>query len=326
MDIEFHHHWTLLTAARAGFKPDEARTIAYASQYTDSNTKLHTIDEGKPSQYSNYISQTIDITHPKKELYRIYLLFHFMPGNPLAESARRKDGSLNWLNTTPDSENARWAMTRALELGDLFRIGIAAHVYADSWAHQNFTGYYSSFNAMKGTLAVINPFHIGHAEAGKHPDLMTLRWTDERLARANEQVDNTQRFLEAARCLFSLFARHRNPSMSQSVLEEEAAGLVKDLSECIAGTDTSDDGKKKRLLRYLALAGTPAYGGQPFPLFHEDEWFRKAITDHDRWRDPNAYQQTEWYRFQEAVKGHQKEVGEYLLKKLSEQGIELPGF
>jgi hypothetical protein len=324
MDIEFHYHWTLLIAARAGFKPEEARTIAYASQYTDDNKHIRTIDEGKPSRYVNYISQTFDQMKPKPELYRVYLLFHFMPGDAQAPSARRRNGAMNYLNTTPGSQNVEWMMRRALESGDLFRIGIAAHVYADSWAHQNFTGYNSSFNMMPNNLlSKVIPYHIGHVWAGQDPDKMTLRWTDERLIRANEQVDNTERFLDAARSMFRMFATHR--SWNRSVIEEEAALLVSDLAACLAGTDASEEGTKKRLLRYLALAGKPAYCDQPYPLYHKEEWFKKAVTN-DQWKDRQGYQQTEWYRFQEAVQGHQKDGKEYLLERFKEQGIELPGF
>jgi hypothetical protein len=37
MDREFHYYMTHLIASRAGFWPDDAFTIAHASQYTDEN-------------------------------------------------------------------------------------------------------------------------------------------------------------------------------------------------------------------------------------------------------------------------------------------------
>ncbi|MDA8104143.1 MAG: hypothetical protein M0Z71_02065 [Nitrospiraceae bacterium] len=40
MDIEFHYYMTHLIALRAGFKPDDAFKIAYASQYTDDNENV----------------------------------------------------------------------------------------------------------------------------------------------------------------------------------------------------------------------------------------------------------------------------------------------
>jgi len=138
MDIEFHYHMTCLIAARAGLPPEETRIVAYSSQYVDDNSIIFEIDKDMPTAYSNYISQTMNILKPKAKLFRIYPIFHFIPGDPMAESAWRKAGEMHWLNTTPDSENANRVMDAALTSGNLYRIGIACHGYADTWAHQNF--------------------------------------------------------------------------------------------------------------------------------------------------------------------------------------------
>ncbi|MEN1760391.1 DUF6765 family protein [Anoxynatronum sibiricum] len=47
--------------------------------------------------------------------------------------------------------------------------------FADTWAHQNFTGYYDAFNAMKGPLNRAFP-RIGNAGAGKRPDRVDHFW------------------------------------------------------------------------------------------------------------------------------------------------------
>jgi hypothetical protein len=39
MDIEFHYYMTYITALRAGFRVDDAYTIAYSSQYDDNDTQ-----------------------------------------------------------------------------------------------------------------------------------------------------------------------------------------------------------------------------------------------------------------------------------------------
>ncbi|MBA4397709.1 MAG: hypothetical protein C0394_10075, partial [Syntrophus sp. (in: bacteria)] len=106
MNHEFHYYITYVIAARAGFPPQDAQLVAYSSQYTDDNDIIFEIDRGRPTAYGNYISQTVNILKPMDKLLRIYSLFHFIPGDPLAASAWRKDGGMHWLNTTPDSENA----------------------------------------------------------------------------------------------------------------------------------------------------------------------------------------------------------------------------
>ena len=142
MDTEFHYYVTYLIAAKAGFGPDEAEILAYGCQYTDDNNFVVKINPGeKGLEYGNYISQTVNITKPAGELLRIHPLFHFIPGDPVFDRAYRRDGAMHWLNTTPDSGNARQIMDAALESDNAYRLGIALHAYADTWSHQNFAGY-----------------------------------------------------------------------------------------------------------------------------------------------------------------------------------------
>ena len=158
MNIEFHYYMTYLIAARAGFDPAEAEVIAYSSQYIDDNDLIYNISGDDAQSYSNYISQTKNITKPKRKLFRIYPIFHFIPGDPLANSARRKDGKLHLLNTTPASNNACRILKTALQSDNLYKIGLAVHSFADSYAHQNFVGYYDEFNIVKSLQKKVNSF------------------------------------------------------------------------------------------------------------------------------------------------------------------------
>jgi hypothetical protein len=119
MDIEFHYYITYVIALRAGFNAEDSYVLAYSSQYTDDNTTIFKISQGTGDEYySNYISQTSDITKPKNELMRIYPIFHFMPG-PKEEiesnTALRRDGKFHILNTIPDNGNARLTLKAAFE-------------------------------------------------------------------------------------------------------------------------------------------------------------------------------------------------------------------
>jgi len=144
MDIEFHYHITGIVANRAGFSKKDATLIAHSSQLVDDNDSLLTVrDKANDSDYEIYISQTMNILKPKFELMRIYPIFHFLPGNPAAPSARRPDGKMHILTTTPDNELAKKVFTTAREETAEFRLhrlGVAAHSFADTWAHQNFVG------------------------------------------------------------------------------------------------------------------------------------------------------------------------------------------
>jgi len=93
MDAEFHYHITWLIAARAGLPPEDVEILSTASQYTDDNDIIFEIDKDRPTAYRNYISQTMNILKPKARLIRIYPIFHFIPGDPMAESPWRRDGT-----------------------------------------------------------------------------------------------------------------------------------------------------------------------------------------------------------------------------------------
>jgi hypothetical protein len=341
MNTEFHYNITWLIAARAGLPPEDAQIVAYSSQYTDNNDIIFGIDRDLPTAYGNYISQTMNILNPRHTLFRIYPLFHFIPGDPTTSSAWRKDGAMHWLNTTPDSESANRVMDVALASGNLYRIGIACHGYADTWAHQNFVGYYSEFNSMTVPLSAAF-FNIGHAEAGRDPDWPALVWQDTRLI--HERIDNKARILEASGCMYRKLAKYVDSKITRKELLRRAATLKDDLDRCIGEQDWTNAHESRRIARYRELARTPEYGGRALEPYDEDRWMDEAVNeavlgfrdrsdlflarldpmiDSHTWKDRENYKQTHWHRFQEAVKQHQNETWQILADR-NFQGLELP--
>lgn len=323
MDVEFHYYMTYLIAARAGFPPGDAFTLAHACQYVDDNDFLFTICKGTKDEYRNYISQTMDILKPKPKLMRIYPLFHFCPGNIETSCADRRDGKLHRLNTTPDSRNANEIFDRALATGSLHRIGIAAHTFSDTWAHQNFVGYFDAFNGMHGVLESVSP-NIGHADAGHNPDWPALIWQDKRLI-AN-RVDNKTRFLDAAERLFEKFC---TSPLASPARRGDQKGLRKDLDLAIGEIDQGNESSQARIQRYIELSGATPYGGTKLDPYDMDRWFLGAVgervhglrdrknnvlnrwdpfTDTYTWQSVSNYRTTDWFLFQEAVKSHQNDA------------------
>ncbi len=327
MDIEFHYCMTYLIAAKGGFSPEDARVIAYASQYVDDNDMMFHIDKGQASAYENYISQTMNILKPKPKLMRIYPIFHFIPGNPEAQSGARRDGMMHWLNCTPNNENAQKLFNAALRSENLFRIGIATHAYADTWAHQNFTGSYSDFNASITKLAL----DIGHAQAGHQPDEPALVWTDNRLI--ENRVDNRARIIEAAKHILLGYLDLNSPDLPQVEIDQHVTELEQALDRAIGERDQDSTRQPDRIAQYYALAKKQMFGGTELPKYDADQWFDDAITENvkglrDRtkgdclfdfsrldpctdlytWDNRDNYKESHWYRFQEEVKAHQREA------------------
>ena len=283
----------------------------------------------------------MNILKPKAKLFRIYPVFHFIPGDPKAETAWRKDGQMHWLNTTPNSKNAHLILSTAFKTGNLYRMGIALHGYADTWAHQNFTGYYNEFNSMTKPLSPAVP-DIGHAEAGHNPDWPALVWKDKRLIQS--RVDNRARFLQAASRMLDHIARYIDPLMPEKELQNRKTQLTTDLDRCIGARDPSNQLEKERVARYEEMAQTEPYGRTAIRPYDPDQWMDEAVnedvrglrdrsdffvnrwdplTDIYTWKDSLHYTGTHWYLFQEAVKQHQEETLAILMEN-NLKGLELP--
>ncbi|MBF8984064.1 hypothetical protein IZY60_10995 [Lutibacter sp. B2] len=329
MNVEFHYYITYLIAARAGFDPKEASIIAYASQYVDDNYRAFEISKGTPNAYNNYISQTMNILKPKKELFLIYLLFHFIPGDPMSEGAKRRDGTSHMLNTTPNSKNANDLFDSALTSKNSYRIGIATHSFADTWSHQNFVGCYDEFNSFKGIVERLTP-NIGHADAYYVPDLPAVLWSDKRLVGKYMKIYNKQRVLDAARRMCEKLLIYISPTMEKQDIDRACDLLSKDLAYAIGKLDQKNRYKEARIKRYKELANRKEYGNTELKDYTKDEWFYDAVklnteetkSDLYNWKDQKHYKKSDWYMFQEAVKEHQEEAMN-ILKERNFKDIQL---
>src|SRR3989304_7311409 len=205
MGVEFHYDMKYIIALRAGCKVDDAYTIAYSSQYTDHNDFPWRI-ESKDAAYDILISQTMDPQKPQMERLSIYPVFHFCPGTKeemFKYSPLRKDGKFHLLTTIPDNSNARKIFNEAIKSGNLYRIGIGTHMYADTFCHRDFAGWKDEFNwlQLKGLIAgvwsKVGPA-IGHALAMHTPDIPPLVWEDTRLTSKYSIKRNKEQILAAA--------------------------------------------------------------------------------------------------------------------------------
>jgi hypothetical protein len=347
MDIEFHYYMTYLIAARAGYAPKDATIIAHSAQSVDDNHIPVRLTDKNGAVYENNLSQTMDIVRPHMDA-EIYPVFHFIPGDPKASTARRVDKAEHPMVTTPDSVLANAMIDAALRSNDLYRIGVSAHGYVDTWAHQNFVGQRDVYNEFEtGFFARIkNEFlAVGHAHAKHNPDWPALVWEDSRMVDA--RIDNRARFMLAAGRLFEKFVASAKLGMSQDAIKAEVAALKADLDADIGPQDDRNEHVEARIQRYIKRGATGPYGAVAIPRYVVGTWFKEAIAeprdevlkqtvsqipipfladvmdaledviaDGNRqqvtWRDPDPAVHTagNWFRFQEAVKSHLNECSE----------------
>lgn len=324
MDVEFHYWITALVAYRAGFSQEETKVIAYASEFVDENDVcLEVVDKSSGEKYGNFISQTMNILKPKRELMRVYPLFHFVPGEPDAYTARRRDGKMHILNTTPNSENANEFLQAAFKSTEdlrLYRIGIATHCYVDTWAHQNFVGWYDAFN----NIGLDPKPDIGHADGEHHPDWVAHSWVDSRLV--DGDINNSLRFLSAAKALFENYCDYLSTYKGQPNNRANWPALEKELIQLFGTPYTGN-----RKVREYAKARMRGYK-EALPWlddFDEKIWFDAAIEtdvnmfddsddgifstlsfsifkDDYYWREDIDKEASQWFKFQEAVKEHER--------------------
>lgn len=338
MDIEFHYWIAGIIAHEAGFSEGEGKVIAYSSQFVDENDVALTVrDRASGKEYRNFITQTLNILKPKVELMRIYPIYHFVIGHPEAPSARRRDGKMHLFNTTPNSEFTNKILEEAFKAKEelrLYRIGIATHTYADTWAHQNFTGWHENFNAVG-----LNPIpNIGHADAQHHPDWVGHRWVDDRLV--DGEINNNHRFLSASKELFRHYCDYLVSIGRYSKKDQPKWPKVqKKLSSAMGSVSSGDQnyGKEERISSYKRLAPW-------LPEFDEADWFDEIIDarvrgfrdsksgvfaaftvfkDEHYWKEDRDKATTHWYNFQRSVKQHERFALKLLSPAFDQIGIDL---
>ncbi len=245
MNAEFHYYAIYFLCRRSGMGSERCSDIAFASQYVDNAILAYDIDDGGFA-YRTEVTQNY-IFWDESTLRDIYLPFHFIPGEIEKARAQRIDGAASRWTVTPDSPLAKELLVEALRSGDDFRIGIALHSYADTWAHQHFSGRVEPGNVVDPSSPLPA---AGHLQALRSPDDAMGTWIDGRLNRGLSHVNNRARFLEAARKIY----RYLRTSMRLGFEEEEI--VADELGSVWKG---SNGDMKARLASFAVDLDVPAY-------------------------------------------------------------------
>lgn len=213
MNIEFHYYALYFLCRSAGFGDADSMTIAMSSQLVDDCVAPWSISGGDPHARTQ-VTQNYQFwdSSVASEIYRP---FHFIPGDRGAASSRRKDGRAGRFSVTEDSPLSRDILVAALKTKNLYRIGIAVHAYADTWAHQNFSGDSESENTLDRDLP-LPP--AGHLHAFRNPDDPVKVWRDERLLPEFSAVSNSERFTRAATMVHRYLRTYNRRGFTDEIL------------------------------------------------------------------------------------------------------------
>ncbi len=324
MNIEFHYYAIYILAREAGLGEEFAATLAYASEYVDAATRSQSFDaprgrvDIRPTQNYLFWDETV-----RRE---IYLPFHFLPGDPAAAASLRVDGAKNRYAVTPNGDIVKGLLVDALKDKDPYLMGIALHSFADSWAHQNFSGLMEDFNALPQSRGKALP-PAGHLQALAQPDTPDGAWIDDRLKQPQRVILNAERFSAAARKIYRyLRVFLGKPFDDDELVVERLARIWADRVQDsrIAdyqieyGVEPWDKDAWRR------EAGAPADDSPLAGLRHYDKlaWAKDELTkaflrEEDAVQVGSAFYSSRLYRWNEAAMEHRKRA----LAALEREGL-----
>ena len=147
MNSDFHYYATYCASILAGYSHQEAQDIAYSDQMVDFCTRTLLIKLKAPGSAATTQLQLelMDARTDRvglQDITRIWSSFHFLPYDLQAEPRKRCSKRYRWkyrLICKPNGELLEPTVKLAKDKS-LQAVGIAMHVLADTWAHQNFAG------------------------------------------------------------------------------------------------------------------------------------------------------------------------------------------
>lgn len=147
MNADFHYYATYCAAILAGYSHEESVDVAYSDRMVDhcTRTLLSIINAPLTAATTQLQLELMDARTDLvglQDITRIWSSFHFLPGDLQAEPPKRSGKRYKnkyRLICKPNGEllepTVRLAKDKPMQA-----VGVAMHVLADTWAHQNFAG------------------------------------------------------------------------------------------------------------------------------------------------------------------------------------------
>ncbi|MCP4344614.1 MAG: hypothetical protein GY795_03685 [Desulfobacterales bacterium] len=241
MQIDMHYYGTYTMARAAGLNKEASTIIATASQFVDDNAHKDSVefDDGSRIDAEATAHHSVDIHNVMPDdQRRIWVPFHFLPGMKGSVYLERLACQKNSPIAQDMIKHSLWHSDAVffLEL-----MGVAAHVYADTFSHFGFSGVSSTYNAIindsielmelethvkehldkktKSFSKKFNPFDdiaswfaekatgaLGHGAVLTYPDRPYLKWSYVYEHTKEKVVRNNQdTFLEYCEEIYKIF-------------------------------------------------------------------------------------------------------------------------
>ena len=338
MQIDMHYGAIYYLANLVGIGADEAEKIAWSSQFVDDAQFGGTVQfpSGAGCICSNSAHQYVtDNLSAHGRL--VWIPFHFVP------DTSTKGSFLDRLKCKKNSDLASAAVQEALSETDLslkpYRLGVALHAYADTWAHYEFSGFWSdsnliehvkpinvkqdlweSFKAMAGTLySELNGKQesaLGHLLADVCPDLPYLEW-QYRITEGKPLIhrNNPEDYKKALQAICKYLVQYKSSTSNPQLPQMNWTVL-----DTLIGQQ--EDDPLKRLSRWSAAISTEF--DRELPQYKENTWIDDALGK--EWKKDkcimadvpySTFVKSDYWRFCEALRKH----SEFIVGSLSRQGL-----
>ncbi|GFK95108.1 hypothetical protein NNJEOMEG_02965 [Fundidesulfovibrio magnetotacticus] len=345
MQKDFHHAITYILSRWAGFGHQDAEIIAYAAQYVDDSTYMGTVrfDEGQMYLRTASAHDILDLRNADKAKdVRTWVPFHFLPGNcgvPRDQHCGKsfKERLICLANSPVAQDMLAECLRRKDSPHALHRLGITMHVYADTWAHQNFAGLDAEVNDasdlevlkpsgyidLMDELATKLPTKLGHAQVSSCPDLPYIEWEYSNWQGDKQPpIDNASRLADAADKMLSFMKQWRSSGQqpaTQGLTTQERQFLINKFKE-IQHKDA--DKRHAAWLEMIKLGTVPGISGVPlnYAKDGQNSWKFLALGTNNEQTiisnllgfDP-AFMASNWKLFHDALQFHRLYVLNELL-------------
>ncbi|MFO8049290.1 MAG: DUF6765 family protein [Desulfosudaceae bacterium] len=342
MQKDMHYYGVYALARAAGMRTEAAEIVATASEYVDDAIwdKEVFLEDGRSILAELTAHKLLNLKNADAEDQRkVWLPFHFLPGGVGRNTTER-------LACRMDSPVARKLVRQNMAVAadrpyGLHLLGITAHVYADTFAHQGFIGANHEYNRIEtGSISLESSsrdifdyitgkakafwgevasyglsqvFPLGHAAAATYPDRPYLRWSYRRAGDGKEVTrDNPRDFLAGCKALYEMFANYLDkvPHHGQSNSARPWGKIrhpVKRIIE-LEGDKLTRGKAWKKAMREKRLFG----GSTRVPEYKGPKW-SASIDDLEPDKIPKNLDKLPVYRFYQAARVHRAHVLSNLL-------------
>jgi len=346
MQKDFHFSVIYVLCRCNGMSPENSKKVAYASQHTDDAKYYEALDFENGGRFQQVLSAHKFIDPKVFSLdsqYKIYAPFHFIPGNKGERFQER-------MVCRQNSEIAQRMVREVANLKDrpyqLHRLGIALHVYADTWSHQDFSGLQIELNDVEdidvlnegrvGIAKVFTDFfrdiaeslipQVGHAETATLPDEPYREWSFYHVYQ--KRTIHRKNWLicqDASRAIYKEIKHFLTQNPGYRTEKPIPWGNIK---STVTNLFRQKGDLEERCSNWAERINDSSFGFACQPIekdlsYNDREWFRAAVEvnemdETEKYFKKDDFHISDWKHFHDAAASHRFFV---LKESLSPQGI-----